>query len=252
MQRDYVARRIVATESRNLSMAGRAGIKTFGLTLLGHSLSQYRKNASASIANLSMAEVIRALMNAHTMNRFHHWYCRSSVWKRRIETELMPWALNGATLLEPALEIGPGPGITTEYLRARVQSLTALERDAVLANHLGQRFRRTNVRVIEGDATAMPFENGSFRGVFCFTMLHHVPSAALQDRLVAEAFRVLAPGGVFLGTDSRMSLRMKLFHWFDTMVIVDPQTFPMRLRRAGFTGGRVELSESAFRFCARR
>jgi SAM-dependent methyltransferase len=200
-----------------------------------------------------MAEGIRAVLNVRTLNRFHHWYCRSSVWKRRVEAELMPWALNGgATLREPALEIGPGPGITTEYLRARVQSLTALERDALLANKLHQRFSRTNVRVIEGDATAMPFENGSFRAVFCFTMLHHVPSAALQDRLVAEAFRVLAPRGAFLGSDSRMSLRMKLFHWFDTMVIVDPKTFPMRLRRAGFTDARVELSESAFRFCATR
>jgi SAM-dependent methyltransferase len=133
-----------------------------------------------------------------------------------------------------------------------VQSLTALEHDVVLANKLRQRFSRTNVRVIAGDATAMPFENGSFRSVFCFTMLHHVPSAALQNRLVAEAFRVLAPGGVFVGTDSRMSLRIKLFHWFDTMVIIDPKTFSMRLRRAGFTDARVELLESAFRFCATR
>jgi SAM-dependent methyltransferase len=191
-------------------------------------------------------------MNAHSVNRFHHWYCQSSVWKRRVETELLPRALNGATLLEPALEIGPGPGITTEYLRARVQSLTALEHDAVLANKLRQRFSRTNVRVIEGDATAMPFEDGAFGTIFCFTMLHHVPSAALQDRLVAEAFRVLAPGGVFVGADSRMSLRMKLFHWFDTMVIVDPKTFPTRLLRAGFTDAHIELSESAFRFCATR
>ncbi len=98
----------------------------------------------------------------------------------------------------------------------------------------------------------MPFENGSFRAVFCFTMLHHLPSAALQDRLVAEAFRVLAPGGVFVGTDSRMSLRMKVFHWFDTMVIVDPETFPVRLRRAGFPDASVGLSKSAFRFCATR
>jgi ubiquinone/menaquinone biosynthesis C-methylase UbiE len=191
-------------------------------------------------------------MNAHSMNRFHHWYCRSSVWKRRVETELMPWALNGATLLEPALEIGPGPGITTEYLRARVQSLMALERDPLLASKLRQRFSSTNVRVIEADATAMPFEDASFRAVFCFTMLHHVPSLALQDRLMGEAFRVLAPGGLFIGTDSRISLRMKLFHLFDSMVIVDPKTFPMRLRRAGFTDARVELSESAFRFCATR
>jgi SAM-dependent methyltransferase len=164
----------------------------------------------------------------------------------------MPWALSSATVEEPALEIGPGTGMTTDYLRTRVRSLTALERDPVLAKKLRERFRNTSVRVIEEDATAMPFESGAFRTVSCFTMLHHVPSAALQDCVVKEVLRVLAPGGVFVGSDSRMSLRRKVFHWFDTMVIIDPKTFPERLRRAGFTGAQIELSEGAFRFCAAR
>jgi SAM-dependent methyltransferase len=164
----------------------------------------------------------------------------------------MPWALGGATLEGPALELGPGPGITTDYLRTRVSSLTVLEQDPILANRLLNRFHNTNVRVVKGDASAMPFESGSFGTVFCFTVLHHVPSASLQDRVMAEVVRVLAPGGVFVGTDSRMSLRMKLFHWFDTMVIVDPETFPGRLREAGFSDTQIELSEDAFRFSASR
>jgi SAM-dependent methyltransferase len=186
------------------------------------------------------------------MNRIHYWYCRSSTWKRKVDAELLPWALGGATPEEPGLEIGPGPGITTDYLRTRVRSLTVLERDPILAEKLRQRFRDTNVRVIEGDASAMPFESRAFRSVFCFTMLHHVPSVRLQNCVIAEALRVLAPGGVFVGTDSRMSLRMNLFHWFDTMVIVDPETFPARLRGAGFRTANMELSGSAFRFCAAR
>jgi SAM-dependent methyltransferase len=164
----------------------------------------------------------------------------------------MPWALGGASLHGPALEIGPGPGITTDYLRTRVGSLAALERDPTLAKKLRRRFHATNVQVIEGDATAMPFESGSFHAVFCFTMLHHVPSAFLQNRVISEALRVLAPCGLFIGTDSRMSLRMKMFHWFDTMAIVDPETFRGRLRRAGFAAAHVELSEAAFRFFAAR
>jgi SAM-dependent methyltransferase len=187
-----------------------------------------------------------------TMNRIHHWYCQSALWRRRVESELMPWALDGAPLEGPALEIGPGPGVTTDYLRTRVSWLTALENDAVLAQKLAARFQDTNVQVIEADATSMPFEAGTFRTVFCFTMLHHVPSASLQDRVLAEALRVLAPGGTFLGSDSRWSLRMKLFHCFDIMVIVDPATLPQRLHRAGFTNENIELSDRAFRFRATR
>ena len=164
----------------------------------------------------------------------------------------MPWALADVTLAGPALEIGPGPGITTDYIRTKVDSLTALEADPILAERLRQRFQNTNVNVIEGDATAIPFERDAFRTVFCFTMLHHVPSLALQNKLIAEVRRVLAPGGVFVGTDSRTSWRMKVFHWFDTMVIVDPLAFPQRLLEAGFMDPQIELGEGAFRFRAVR
>jgi len=182
------------------------------------------------------------------MNGIHHWYCRSSVWKRRVHDELMPWALGDLTCVGPALEIGPGPGVTTNILRTKVDALTVLERDPILAERLRQRFHGTNVKVIEGDATEMPFGDGTFRTVFSFTMLHHVPSVALQNKLIAEAHRVLAPGGIFVGTDSQLSLLMKVFHWFDTMVIVDPLVFGERLRTAGFTSPQIELGEGAFRF----
>jgi SAM-dependent methyltransferase len=161
-------------------------------------------------------------------------------------------ALDGTATEGPALEIGPGPGLTTDYLRTKVQSLTALERDPVLAEKLHERLRGTNVRVIEGDATAMPLKNGIFRTVFCITMLHHVPTASLQDRVIAEALRVLVPAGLFVGTNRRMSFRRKVFHWFDTMVIVEPETFPARLRGVGFADAPIELAAGAFRFCAAR
>jgi SAM-dependent methyltransferase len=186
------------------------------------------------------------------MNRIHHWYCQSTCWKRRVKSELMPWALGGAILEGPALEIGPGPSITTNCLRIRVSSLTALENDPNFAKQLASRSRNTNVRVIEGDATSVPLEAATFRTVSCFTMLHHLPSAALQDRVLAEALCVLAPGATFLGTDSRISPRMKLFHCFDTLVIVDPATVSQRLRRAGFTNEKIELSDSAIHFRATR
>jgi hypothetical protein len=83
-------------------------------------------------------------------------------------------------------------------------------------------------------------------------MLHHVPTAGLQDRLVSEVARVRRPGGVFVGVDSVYSRSLRVLHLFDTMVLVDLSTFPARLRAAGFKDVQVEANPYAFRVFARR
>jgi SAM-dependent methyltransferase len=142
-----------------------------------------------------------------------------------------------------------GPGISTDILRARVTSLTCVEIDCRLADSLKRRTAGTNVTVVREDATAMSFENDLFDATLSLTMLHHIPSASLDDCLLREILRVLRPGGIFAGVDSygyfgRMeSLRewiacnsriFGLLRIFDTMTIVDPKTFPNRLLSAGF------------------
>jgi SAM-dependent methyltransferase len=186
------------------------------------------------------------------VNRFHRWYCRSDRWGDTLRTSLVPWVLGHADLGDDVLEIGPGPGLTTDVLRQRVPRLTALELDPRLAAALRQRTAGTTVTVVEGDATAMPFEDGRFSAAVCLTMLHHVPSAALQDRLLAEARRVLRPGGVLMGSDSTPSPSFRLAHLFDTMVPVDPGTLPARLVAAGFERPEVGTGRGALRFRAQR
>jgi SAM-dependent methyltransferase len=186
------------------------------------------------------------------MNRYHRWFCRSSLWRYALQRMLLPWALEGIHLGEEVLEIGPGPGLATDLLRGRTARLTALEIDPRLADSLKRRMQGTNVNVVEGDATRMPFTDGSFSTVVAFTMLHHVPSAALQDQLLAEARRVLRPGGLFTGTDNRASLGFRLAHLGDTMVPVDPDTFAVRLRAAGFGDMAIERRWRSFRFRAVR
>src|SRR5690242_19537578 len=110
------------------------------------------------------------------MNRIHRWMCRSARWQKILEREVMPWVLHGVDLGPNALEVGPGPGLTTDILRSRVEQLTAIEIDRELESAVGARLRRTNVRPVHGDATAMPFPAGIFSGAASFTMLHHVPS----------------------------------------------------------------------------
>ena len=85
-----------------------------------------------------------------------------------------------------------------------------------------------------------------------FTMLHHVPSAQLQDTLLREIRRVLSLGAELAGSDTLPGAFMRLIHLGDTFVSVDPDTIPARLEAAGFEVIQVERSSGFFRFHARR
>ncbi len=186
------------------------------------------------------------------MNLFHRRYCRSQAWARKLQGSLMPQTLNDVDLGDDVLEIGPGPGVSTDWLRLRVRRLTSIEIDHKLTESLKQRLANTNVTVVEGDATAMPFPSSAFSSVVCFTMLHHVPSPALQDKLLSEALRVLRPDGIIAGMDSTPRLTWHLYHLFDTKVPVDPASFAERLSAIGFREPRIEAGDGRFFFWARR
>lgn len=186
------------------------------------------------------------------MNRFHHWFCRSGIWKKTLEIETFPWVFKEVELGSHILEVGPGPGLTTDLLRQRFQQVTALEIDHQLAQSLKKRLEQTKVQVVEGDATAMPFTDHSFSGVVSMNMLHHIPSAELQDRLLREVLRVLNPNGMFVGTDGTENLAFRLMHVQDTMTPVNPDSFGERLAKAGFQDVLIEKRLGRFRFQARR
>jgi 16S rRNA A1518/A1519 N6-dimethyltransferase RsmA/KsgA/DIM1 with predicted DNA glycosylase/AP lyase activity len=63
----------------------------------------------------------------------------SPAWRERIQTDLVPWTLQQADLGEHLLEVGPGPGLTTDVLRLRAARVTAVEVDAGLASALAAR-----------------------------------------------------------------------------------------------------------------
>ncbi|GAA4261832.1 class I SAM-dependent methyltransferase [Dactylosporangium darangshiense] len=183
------------------------------------------------------------------MNLLHNRLCKSAKWYETVEHHLLPWALRDVALDGRLLEIGPGFGATTRVLARGSEAMTAVEVNPKLA----ERLRRNvpgSVTVLEGDGAAMPLPDASFDAVVCFTMLHHVPSAEHQDRLFAEARRVLAPGGVFAGSDSLPTPRFRLLHIGDIMVPLDPATLPQRLERAGFTGVQVTTKDNRVTFRA--
>jgi SAM-dependent methyltransferase len=184
------------------------------------------------------------------MNYLHRRLCRSERWKQTVEKYAMPWTLENVRLGDNVLEVGPGPGVTTDLLRAHVAHLTCVEIDRAMADSLARRTAGGNVTVLCEDATAMSLPSASFDAAVSFTMLHHVQSPALQDRLLDEVARVLRPGGMFAGSDSIYSPFLRVLHIFDTMVLVDPHTFPSRLEAAGFVDVSVDTNPYALRFRA--
>jgi ubiquinone/menaquinone biosynthesis C-methylase UbiE len=184
------------------------------------------------------------------MNEAHLALCSSPEWARLVEDELLPWVLEGHDLGDELIEIGAGPGLTTDVLRRHAAHLTAVELDVSLADRLASRLAGTNVEVVAADATRLPFPAGQFSAAACLTMLHHIPSAALQDAALAELGRVLRPGGVLVGADGLDTPDRRRLHQGDIFVPVDSGTLADRLRGAGFTEASVEVAGDRVRFAA--
>jgi ubiquinone/menaquinone biosynthesis C-methylase UbiE len=176
------------------------------------------------------------------MNPQHHELCASDEWRDALRDLILPFALGDARLGDDVLEVGPGPGRTTDLLRAELPRITAVELDEGLAAALATRFADSNVTVVQADATDMPFDDATFSGAVSFTMLHHVPTVELQDRLFAEVARVLRPGAVFVAADSLASDELAAFHTDDTYNPVDPATVADRLRSAGFSAPDIRTN----------
>jgi SAM-dependent methyltransferase len=184
------------------------------------------------------------------VNDLHLALCASPEWAFYVEHELLPWVLDGRELGDDVLELGPGPGLTTDVLMRVVPRLTAIELDEQLAAALASRLAGTGVEVVCGDATATGLPSAAFTAVTCFTMLHHIPTAEGQDRLFAETRRLLRPGGLFIGTDGLDTPERRELHVDDIFVPVSPETLPARLTAAGLRDVVVDVDGDRIRFAA--
>ena len=183
------------------------------------------------------------------MNSNHDNLCGSPEWAAYIQDEVLPVVTAQVNLGREMLEIGPGPGAATAWLSQRVERLAALEQDEAAATALAGKF--PTVQVTVGDATAMRYPDCSFDSVGSFTMLHHVPTTELQNQILAEALRVLRPGGVLVGSDSLPSDGLHGFHEGDTCHPVEPSAMLVRLQTLGFAAVMVAVDD-VLMFTARK
>ena len=185
------------------------------------------------------------------MNKAHE-ACGSDEWRQAIREVILPWALGETDLGDNVLEVGPGYGATTDVLSQAVPLLTSVEIDDELAAMLTDRFAEVpSVEIVHGDATSLAYADGRFSGAACFTMLHHVPTVELQDKLFAEVARVLQPGAALVASDSLASEELKAHHEGDTYNPVDPATLQRRLTAAGFDDVQVKTNDFGWAAVAR-
>lgn len=170
----------------------------------------------------------------------NHALCATPEWAEYMESEVLEPVTAGLELGAELLEIGPGAGAATRWLRHRVSRLVALELDPDAAAQLAEDLAGTNVMVEVGDSTQLPFPDECFDSVGCFTMLHHLPTPQKQFQTLCEAFRVLRTGGVLVGADSLASQGLHAFHEGDTYNPIDPARLLVYLQAAGF--GHVMVS----------
>ncbi len=176
----------------------------------------------------------RRLRSVGLMNSNHAKLCPSPEWAEWLQRDVLPSLADQVDLGAHMLEIGPGPGAATDWLRHKVSRLTVLEVDPEAAAKLSVSYAGTNVEVTVGDATHSGYPEGVFDSIGSFTMLHHVPTAALQNKILAEAFRMLKPGGVLIASDSLASNDLHHFHVDDTYNPIEPASALVRLQVVGF------------------
>src|SRR2546428_4526588 len=100
---------------------------------------------------------------------------------------------------ERALDSGTGPGALAFALAPHVREVVGVDIVPELLEQARKRAERfPNVTFVEGDATKLPFEYGSFDLTGTLRTLHHMPRPELA---MAELVRVTRPGGRVLVVD---------------------------------------------------
>ena len=143
--------------------------------------------------------------------RFGVWFQGTRIWRdyvlRDALRELEPLLAaataqatnSGTPRFARILDVGCGAGLALPELRARFapELLVGVDSDAALVAQARAADAAADVRL--GDATKLELADGCFDLALCHQLLHHL---AAPEAALAELYRVLAPGGVLLLTES--------------------------------------------------
>jgi ubiquinone/menaquinone biosynthesis C-methylase UbiE len=100
---------------------------------------------------------------------------------------------------DKVLDIGCGNGRLVDVFENIDMTYTGIDSSKELIA-IAQKHRSTQGTYIHASALSLPFPDNSFDTVFSIAVLHHIPSKEHRAQFVAEAHRVLKPGGMCILT----------------------------------------------------
>jgi len=143
------------------------------------------------------------------------------------------------------LDMGCGTGNYAAAIRQVAASVIGI--DASMGMLKRARAKFSNLSLVHGDITSLPFSSEIFDGALAIQVLHHIKG---KELFVREAYRVLRKGAC-LAIDSCSHQQLRtfwLYHYFpkgldlDLARIPDCDEIALLLEKAGFCNVNIEIS----------
>ena len=154
---------------------------------------------------LSLAKLIRKMFRFPAPAFVGH--VLDSGYRRRIQPPEQLIKRSGMKKGMHVLDLGCGSGAFTPFVARAVGErgkVYALDIQADMLEQLEKKLSRSenkdikNIKVIEGNAYKLPFDNGSLDLVYMVTVLQEIPD---RNMALREVKRILKPGGILAVTE---------------------------------------------------
>ena len=136
-------------------------------------------------------------------SRFGKWFLRSKTWIDRV-LEIALKDLEGLIQSRResypvVVDVGCGYGSSFKKLQQRFSptTLIGLDIDSEMIDAASAEFRASGIegQLIQCSSTRIPLEDNSVDLLFCHQTFHHIIE---HEKAIAEFYRILKPGGIFL------------------------------------------------------
>lgn len=117
------------------------------------------------------------------------------------------------------VDIGCDSGLVTDRVAAKVKAIVGVD---FIREFVGDALKlrsSNNSHYFEADATALPFEAGSFDKGYCYNVIHNLPNKECGVRAIAELIRVCKPQSTILIGDVPDLGKRRRYLWMKCRVV---------------------------------